>query len=250
MANWYECSFGSDYMIVYRHRNWEQAELEVQRMAGWLGLPAGSEILDIGCGTGRHALALARLGYRVTGVDLSEQLLEKAREANGDGKIKALIHGDMRKLPVEDERFRATVNLFTSFGYFPLEADNRRVLREIRRVLRKDGQFLIDFLNPDYVVRHLVPRSERIDAESGQLIEEVRSVADGWVVKQIAISPQTGSGQGRRYEERVRLLPLEWFETWLTEAGLKLEGVYGDYEGHTYDRAESPRMIMKGRVAL
>ncbi|GGD73959.1 class I SAM-dependent methyltransferase [Paenibacillus nasutitermitis] len=246
MSAWYERSFGSDYMIVYRHRNWEQASSEVGRMAGWLELPEGARVLDIGCGMGRHALALANLGYRVTGVDLSEALLEEAREQDKEGRLDTLIQGDMRHLPIGDGQFQATVNLFTSFGYFEEQADNHQVLKEIRRVLTPDGRFLIDFLNPDYVKKHLVPHSRRIDEPTGLLIDETRVIRDECVRKQIIINSETDGA--RRYEEHVRLLSLDWFEGALSEAGLTLESVYGDYEGRTYDKAESPRMIMTGKV--
>ncbi|MBW7457330.1 class I SAM-dependent methyltransferase [Paenibacillus sepulcri] len=249
MTAWYEKSFGSDYMIVYRHRNWEQAVREVERMSSWLSLPGAAKILDIGCGTGRHSLALASLGYCVTGVDLSEVLLEQAREHDKEGQIEALIHGDMRRLPIPDGSFRATVNLFTSFGYFEDEADNHRVLKEIRRVLTENGQFLIDFLNPDYVRNHLVPHSRRVDGPTGLLIDEVRKIKNNCVRKQITIQPESDSKAARIYEERVCLLSLEWFEHALAEAGLAIGRVYGDYEGNTYDQMESPRMIMTGRVS-
>ncbi|WP_206098550.1 class I SAM-dependent methyltransferase [Paenibacillus montanisoli] len=249
MSNWYERSFGTDYMIVYRHRNWDQAAREVETMAGWLELSLGAAVLDIGCGMGRHALALAQLGYEVTGIDLSEALLRMAREHNAEERIKSLVQGDMRELPFADDSFDATVNLFTSFGYFEDEADNRRVLREIRRVLRPQGVFLIDFMNPVYVKEHLVPHSERTDAATGLHISERRTAADGWVVKQIEITAQDHPDACRSYEERVRLFPLSWFEQALAEAGLELQRCYGDYEGNSYDEQRSPRMILKGRAA-
>ncbi|UVI31911.1 class I SAM-dependent methyltransferase [Paenibacillus spongiae] len=246
MLDWYKRSFGSDYMIVYRHRNWEQAAREVQQMAGWLDLPADVQVLDIGCGMGRHALALAEMGFKVTGIDLSEALLHEARAHNRGGQVE-LVHGDMRQLPFESGRFQATLNLFTSFGYFAEERDNLAVLKEIRRVLDDDGQYLIDFLNPVYTKRHLVPHSERTDEETGLHIDERRMIEDGAVVKRISIG-QPG-GDKRHYEERVRLYTLDWFGKVLDEAGLTLERVYGDYDGSSYSETESKRMIMIGRIS-
>lgn len=245
MKPWYEQSFGKDYMIVYRHRDWQAACRETQQMARWLHLPEGARVLDIGCGMGRHSIALAEAGYAVAGVDLSETLLDVARGHDVQGRV-AWSHGDMRNLPFEDGSFDATVNLFTSFGYFMLEDDNASVLRHIRRVLREGGSFLIDFLNPEHVVRTLVPRSERVDEESGYHIVEERSVIDGWVQKSISVTDPGDPDKPRQYLERVRLYPLDWFKLNLAAQGLKLEKVYGAYDGSPYESGTSARMIMTG----
>ncbi|MCU6712458.1 class I SAM-dependent methyltransferase [Paenibacillus sp. J5C_2022] len=243
---WYEQSFGKDYMIVYRHRDRENAGMEVRSMAQALHIPIGSSVLDIGCGMGRHALALAEAGYKVTGVDLSEILLKEARAHDPNGAV-TWRHGDMRDLPFPDGSFHATVNMFTSFGYFSSEADNVRVLEQIRRVLKPGGAFLIDFLNPSYVARNLVPESRRRDEESGLHIAEVRSIVDGWVQKEITVSDGGMDGEKREYLERVKLCPLEWFQLHLPQAGLRLERILGHYDGSPYEEAASPRMIMVGR---
>lgn len=245
MKQWYEQSFGSDYMIVYRHRDWENANKEIAQMMRWLELPLGAQVLDIGCGMGRHAAALAASGYQVTGVDLSEVLLEEARLHDPSGSIN-WVHGDMRALPFASGSFDATVNLFTSFGYFSLEEDNIRVLQHIRRVLRTGGSFLIDFMNPLYVQRNLVPQSERLDEESGVYIKEVRSIQDGWVQKEITLYELDRPNDVRQYLERVRLYPIEWFQRHLAESALYLVRLYGNYDGSEYDANHSPRMIMTG----
>ncbi|RAU90976.1 bifunctional 2-polyprenyl-6-hydroxyphenol methylase/3-demethylubiquinol 3-O-methyltransferase UbiG, partial [Paenibacillus sp. YN15] len=122
MAAWYEESFGEDYLLVYKHRDLHGAQVEVKRMANWLRLPAGSRILDLCCGMGRHSVALADEGYRVTGLDLSKVLLAEARKLDNSGRI-TWVEGDMRRLPL-DGPFDAVVNLFTSFGYFEEEQEN------------------------------------------------------------------------------------------------------------------------------
>lgn len=87
MTEWYEKSFGEDYLVVYKHRDFGGARKEVERMISWLGLPPGSKVLDLCCGMGRHSLALAEAGYEVTGVDLSEVLLREARSQTGAEQV-------------------------------------------------------------------------------------------------------------------------------------------------------------------
>lgn len=244
MTEWYERSFGADYILIYKHRNWENAQAEAKLLAQWMGLPVHSRLLDVGCGMGRHAIALAEQGYKVTGIDLSTHLLKEARRKDEEGKV-AFVHGDMRRLPFADGEFDATLNLFTSFGYFEEEEDNVQVLQELRRVLRADGQFLIDYLNPRYIRDHLVPRSERVDAESGCIITETRTIEGNWVKKQIELKV---GDDVRHYAEQVCLYELEWFAAALQRSGLRLEAVCGDYDGSPYNELQSKRLIMTGRV--
>ncbi|PZD94227.1 class I SAM-dependent methyltransferase [Paenibacillus sambharensis] len=232
-------------MIVYKHRDWDNAYREVRNMVGYLGLPEGAAVLDVGCGMGRHALALHELGFKVTGMDLSEQLLAEARVRDAEGRVR-WERGDMRSLPFADGQFDGTVNFFTSFGYFEDEADNRAVIKELRRVLKQGGRFLIDFLNPVYVQANLVPHSERTDEDTGWIIREDRRIEAGAVIKDIRIILPDGAE--RVYTERVRLYQLDWFERELAAAGLQLERVYGDYDGSDYDSRESKRLIMTGGV--
>ncbi|CAH8243308.1 class I SAM-dependent methyltransferase [Paenibacillus melissococcoides] len=242
MTEWYERSFGRDYLLVYRHRDFQGATQEVHGMMEWLRLPASASILDLCCGMGRHALALAEAGYRVTGVDLSEVLLEEARAHDTRAQVK-FLRGDMRELPV-DGPYDAVVNLFTSFGYFADNEDNARVFQEIYRVLKPQGRFIVDFLNPSYVRQHLVPHSERVDG--GTRIEERRRIENGFVKKEITLTDASG-GEPRHYEERVRLYELADFRIMMGEAGLVIDQVHGGYDGAAYDEGQSKRMIMVGR---
>lgn len=169
---------------MYRHRDFGGARHEVEKMIGWLDLPEGSKVLDLCCGMGRHSLALAEAGFEVTGVDLSEVLLHEARNQDGAQAV-TWLRSDMRELPL-DGGFDAVVNLFTSFGYFEDDEEQVKVLREVYRMLKPGGKCIIDFLNPAYVISHLVPHSTRVDGEN--LIDESRRIEDGYV-KKISPSP-------------------------------------------------------------
>lgn len=258
MAEWYEQSFGEDYLLVYKHRDFQGAYQEVQKMISWVKLPQGSSVLDLCCGMGRHSLALADAGYKVTGVDLSDVLLREARAADSEGRV-SWHQGDMRAVPL-DERFDAVVNLFTSFGYFEQDEEQLSVLKEIHRLLKPGGRFIIDYLNPAYVAAHLVPHSSRED--DGNWIEEHRVIEDGFVKKQIAIrssasavtardaaGPDTtaaGEESARVYHERVKLYPYEKFRALLEQAGLSVEQLHGSYNEDQYIEDASPRMIFVG----
>ncbi len=245
LNSWYEESFGEDYMLVYRHRDMQGAAVEVRKMITWLKLPDQSHVLDLCCGMGRHALALAEAGYRVTGVDLSPVLLKEARAFDMNNRIR-WIESDMRLLP-NDEMFIAgfdvVVNLFTSFGYFEEDGEQLKVLRQIRRALKPGGRFIIDYMNAWYTVDHLVPISERKVEEN--VILESRVIQDGFVTKEIIVQ---GPGRpARRYTERVKLYTLDTLIVLLNEAGLAIDDVYGNYDEAIYDVRQSPRMIMVGR---
>lgn len=239
---WYKASFQADYLTVYKHRDAKGAAAEVAAMSDWLQLEHKASVLDLCCGSGRHSLILDKLGFRVTGVDLSETLLAEARASEPSGRIR-WVHGDMRDVPIQ-EPFNAVFNLFTSFGYFEADAGNQQVLREISRLLRSGGRFVIDFLNPSFVSAHLVPYSERL--EGPLRIEERRSIQDGYVHKIIRLYEPGAPGSEREYRERVKLYELPWFRTALREAGLRLDAVYGSYAGQNYEAPVSPRMIMIG----
>src|SRR2546429_3597127 len=112
---WYKTFFGEDYLHIYEPvLTPERTQREVDGIVNLLALPQGSSILDLCCGHGRHAIPLARHGYKVTGQDLSEVFLREAeKEALAKGVHVDWLHGDMRNIPFENE-FDAVINIFRS----------------------------------------------------------------------------------------------------------------------------------------
>jgi SAM-dependent methyltransferase len=102
-------------------------------------LPLWPRILDIPCGTGRHANALAREGFDIIGLDLQPAYLHTAR-AEGTATYAA---ADMRALPIADGSIDLVLNMWNSLGYFPDAADEAATLAEFRRVLRPGGVVLV-----------------------------------------------------------------------------------------------------------
>lgn len=93
-------------------------------------------LLDLCCGSGRHATHLARRGYRILGLDANAHVIAEAQASCSQGRFQV---GDMRRLAHLGQTFDGVINLWHSFGYFDDET-NRDVLRQVRGVLRPGGR--------------------------------------------------------------------------------------------------------------
>ena len=102
MGEWFEKSFGEDYLQVYAHRNEQSADREMKWLQRELQLKPGERVLDFCCGNGRHSRSIADMGCIVTGFDLSEVLLRVAREKDVKGQIH-WVQGDARKVPFQEQ---------------------------------------------------------------------------------------------------------------------------------------------------
>jgi cyclopropane fatty-acyl-phospholipid synthase-like methyltransferase len=125
-------------------------------LTDFLKLEKNSKIIDLACGKGRHSVYLNKLGYNVLGLDLSEQSISYDKQFENDS-LKFRVH-DMRNR-IETEPVDAVFNLFTSFGYFETEEEDKSVFRSVSDALKNEGYFVLDFLNSDYVKNVIVPKS-------------------------------------------------------------------------------------------
>lgn len=246
-ADWFADWFASDfYLKLYSHRGHDEAEecVELILNATGLGEGAGSyRALDLACGPGRHAIALARRGFDVTAVDLSPTLLRYARgEAEAAGVSINFIQSDMRAIEFAGE-FDLGVQLFSSFGYFEQRDDDMLVLRHMRRSLHAGGYYALDLMNRSWLENNLIAHSAR-EFDDISVIED-RWIADDRVNKSIAIPHD---GRMMRFTESVRLFSPQQIDTMLREAGLVPEIWFGDYDGSSYDATSSKRMIVISRA--
>ena len=116
----------------------KQVDFIVQAMA----LHPGARVLDLCCGQGRHLIDLVRRGFDVVGVDYSEYMLDKCREAAArEGIEPQLMRVDMRGIAFNAE-FDAVINVFTSFGYLESDEEDQRVLYAVARALKPGGKVL------------------------------------------------------------------------------------------------------------
>ena len=242
---WFESWFNHPlYLEVYSHRNQDEAASCIRTLLSLSGFdrkdPARIEVLDIACGAGRHAHELARLGYRVTGNDLSPFLLEEARKEAIQHRLQLeLTCCDMRCIP-DIDRFDLVVQLFTSFGYFDRKEEDSAVVDKVYSALKKGGWYVLDLINPVHLKRTLVSETRRT---SGSLtILEQRAFIDDKITKTITITPL--AGEELSFSESVRLYPREEIYTLLQQAGFAVTNIAGNYQGELFSESDSPRMLI------
>jgi SAM-dependent methyltransferase len=243
---WWIRAFGSTYLTVYGHRDEAEARRNAPGIAKLLALKPHARVLDLACGEGRYCRALSSMGYAMTGIDVSDALLEQARRASPQlPGLPSYIRADMRSLPFGPQ-FDAVVSLFTSFGYFDDPADDARVLEGVARVIVPGGCFLLDFMNAPQVRATLVAES---DDERGPFRVRTRRRIDDasergpYVRKEIVVTDTRTRSVVSDVEERVRLYEPQQLDAMLVHAGLTPVGsAAGDFDGAPW-RPASPRWI-------
>ncbi|MDD3824946.1 MAG: methyltransferase domain-containing protein [Anaerolineae bacterium] len=243
--SWWETYFGDLYLRLFATKvTPEGTDQEVAGVLALLDPRPGARILDLGCGQGRHAVILARLGYSVAGLDRSAVLLGRAREAAREATDKAAwVLGDMRFLPFGQE-FDACVSLFTSFGYFD-EAENEGVLRQICGILRPGGALFLDLPNRDRQAHggELRPASSQRYGEA-TILEETHF--DPVTSRCTTTYTWLEDGRAESITHSVRHYAAPEITAMLRRADLEPLALYGDVDGSPYT-AGSKRLIVVAR---
>jgi len=230
-VSWFDTSY---YHILYKDRDDTDAQIFMQNITSFLKLPMQTHILDLACGKGRHSVFLHSLGYKVTGVDLSENNISAAR-LKATNRMNFKVH-DMRDSYLE--KYDAIFNLFTSFGYFEDDAIDIAVLKNIKDGLVENGIAVIDFLNVAIVADGLISNElktvDQIDFHIHKKIE------NGFIIKEISFEDK---GQKHVYVERVKYIDLHKFRAYFEKSGMKIKHTFGDYDLSSFSEKTSKRLI-------
>jgi ubiquinone/menaquinone biosynthesis C-methylase UbiE len=230
----WDALFSDFYLRAFAHDEADaDAGVHAQSAARLSACPAGGDLLDVPCGYGRHAIPLARAGYRVTGVDRSPTLLAEARRRAGDDKSPELVEADYRELPFPDESFDAALNLFTSLGFYGDEEDVK-ALTEIGRVLRPAARLVIETMHRDRLVHGFHEQDWRLVGE-GRLLLEQRTfdAASGVAQTTQTLIDKTGERDSRSFS--VRVYTATELVAMLLRAGFAEAKCYGDLDGGPFD---------------
>ena len=233
---WFQSWFDTTYYhILYKHRDYKEAEVFIKNIVTYLNLGKNDSILDLACGKGRHSIFLNSLGYEVTGLDLSKNSIDHAKTQESNS-LHFDVH-DMRN--AYHTQFEVVLNLFTSFGYFEDEVDNFKVIQTIKSSLKQNGIGVIDFMNSPVVIENLIAQNT-YEAE-GVKFKLKRSYTDGFITKDIEVKD---ADKTHHFEEKVRAFTFQDFESMLSNAGLYLLDCFGSYKLEPYNSKTSERLIL------
>jgi SAM-dependent methyltransferase len=229
-----------DYLHFYLHTiNDDVTAIQVDFLVNQLKLDKQVNILDLACGHGRHANRLAKLGHKVTGVDITPGFLKMAsQDARKAGVKVKYLKGDMRNLKFKNE-FDRVILMFTAFGYFSDE-ENYLVLQNIAKALKPGGLFCFDSHNRDLLLKGWLPY---IVVERGKDLQIDRNEFDTATGRLINRRIIIRDGKRKDTPFFVRFYNYNEISRLLKKAGLPVKAAYSDWQGKPF-AGESRRMII------
>jgi D-alanine-D-alanine ligase len=208
-SDWWRTLFNSLYLetdgdVVENDRNTEQ---EIDLLVKSAGLEPNDRILDLCCGQGRHALELARRGFKqVTGIDRSRYLVRLAKKrARQRGLTVSFHEGDARKFRVPESSFHCVCVLGNSFGYFDREEDDVAVLESVKRALASGGTLVMDLTDGDWMRGHFEARSWEWIDQNHFVCRERGLAGDGLrlISREVVVHAERGVIADQFYAERL-----------------------------------------------
>jgi SAM-dependent methyltransferase len=239
---WWEELFNDDFIRTMAKITDAQIAKEVDFVEESLAVAKGAMLLDLGCGTGRHAIELTRRGYKVVGFDLSLPMLAKAAEEAQERSQKLnFVQGDMREMTFEDT-FDGIYCWNTSFGFFE-EEKNAQVIQRVHKALKKGGQFMLEVGNRDYIIRQ-APSLAWFEGDGCICMDEM---SIDWITSRMKVkrTMMMDDGRTKEIDYSVRIYSLHELGRVLHEAGFRVAEVSGRTgTPGVYFGNESPRTMI------
>ena len=208
-----------------------------------------SAVLELGCGTGRVAIPVAKTGVRVVGVDRSASMLARARmrvQRARLGSSVQLIRGDIRHLPFPDRSFPLVMAPYGILQSLLDEELLRATLDDVSRVLARNGTFGLELVADlpaweEYSNRTTLRGERGPHGKPIRLIETVKQDRRNHITRfeQEFVEGRGGSVTRRRFKLAFRTLTVPQMVERLENAGMRVSALLGDYQGGPWDlRAE------------
>jgi ubiquinone/menaquinone biosynthesis C-methylase UbiE len=238
--------------------DWENAQTLGRRdVPFWrrVAAGAGGPVLELGCGTGRVSLPLARAGVNLVGIDRSAPMLGRARKRLARSPTLqltnslAFVRGDIRQLPFEDETFSMVVAPYGILQSLIRPRDLSATLASVARVVAPGGTFGIDLV-PDVPKWREYENRVQLRGSAGgaqlTLVESVRQDPTRHLTtfEQKYVERRGGRTREHRFDLTFRTLTVRQMTRQLETAGFRIDAVLGDYRGRPWDDRADVWIIM------
>jgi ubiquinone/menaquinone biosynthesis C-methylase UbiE len=210
----------------------KNASSEIDKLISLVDIESKTNVLDLGCGIGRHSLELARRGFLVTGVDRTKSYLENAEKiAKEEDLTIEFILGDMRTFTRLDT-YQLAISMFTTFSYFEDPEEDKKTLRNIYTSLKKGGKFVLEMMGKEVLARIFLEKEWQENNDVFFLQERKVSKDWSWMQGRWILFKE-----GKKYEYNVdhRLYSGMELTELLKNVGFSKIKIYGGLEGSPYD---------------
>jgi len=234
------------YPFMFPEQRFTQTPEEIVKVLA-LTNPAGKTALDLCCGPGRCAVALAQTGFEVTGVDRTMYLLDKARAKAKAAKVAIeWVQRDMRDF-ARAEAFDLILSMFTSFGYFDDKCEDLQVLGNILTSLKPGGVCLIDVMGKEHLARIFQATTSDMLPDGTKLIQR-HEIFDEWTrVRNEWILIRKGKAKSFKFHHTI--YSGQELRDRMRQAGFTDVKLFGNLDGDEYG-ANATRLIVIGRKAM
>lgn len=207
-----------------------------------------NEILDVGCGTGRHYIPLMQKGYKVTGLDMSQNMLNVLKRKARESKIKPhVFRKDMREIDFV-EKFDAAICMNSAFMYLLTDEDILRALRAFQGALKPGGVVIIDIMNflsllgryKENIVESYSKDGIKVELAISHSIEDVPAI---WNHQEFGIIDDNGEIITYHEFHRFRMLNYNEMRRFLSEAGFCEIRCFGEFVAREETKSNSKRLI-------
>jgi SAM-dependent methyltransferase len=241
MREWFENEsfWAALYPYMFDDQRLAAADEQIRKVLKLAGVRRGT-VLDLCCGPGRHAIAVARRGFLVTGVDRTRFLLNKARRHARSARVHVeFVCSDMREF-VRPKAYKLVLNLWTSFGYFNNKGDDQLVLRNMFTSLKPRGVCVIDVFGKERLAKGFAATTSARHPDGTMLIQ-THEIFDDWTrIRNEWILLKRN--RARRFKFHHTIYSGQELKGLLLRAGFGEMKLYGDFDGQSYG-AEAPRLI-------
>lgn len=233
------------YDFLFPPSQFEKAEVEIIQLLT-LVEDVGQDVLDLCCGPARHSVLLAQRGYHVTGVDNSKYILGKAKENCRRVQVTVeFVEKDMREY-VQPGSFDLILNLYTSFGFFNNQNDDRRVVQNMYNNLKTSGKVVVEMMGKEILARVFQETAGTV-LDDGSIIVQRHKIINNWseVENEWILLKE---GKYKTYRFNLRLYSAAELQNLFAGCGFKNIKIFGGLNGVKYDNKAQRLVLVAEKV--